>query len=42
MLMGIEQIAVAWVSETLMPEKSLSGGLDGRYRSVSLDVLMEG
>jgi len=29
MLMGIEQIVVAWMSETLMPEKSLSGGLDG-------------
>jgi len=41
MSMGIEQVAVAWVSETLMPEKSLSGSLDGRHRSVGLDVLME-
>jgi len=39
--MGIEQIVVAWVSETLMPEKSLSGSLNGQHRSISLDVLME-
>ena len=41
MSMGIKQIVVAWVSETLVPEKSLSGSLDGRHRSISLDVLME-
>jgi len=42
MSMGIEQIVVAWVSETLMPEKSLSGGLDGQYQRIGLDVFMEG
>jgi len=29
MLMSIEQTAVAWVSKTLMPQKSFSGSLDG-------------
>ena len=42
MSMGIEQTVVTWVSETLMPEESLSGSLDGRHQSIGLDVLMKG
>jgi len=41
MSMGIEQVIVAWVSEALMPKKSFSGSLNGRNRSVGLNVLVE-
>ena len=41
MPMDIEQVEVAWMSETLMPEKSLSGSLDSRHWCVELDVLIE-
>jgi len=41
MLVSIEQIIVTGVAETLMPQESFCGGLDGRYRSISLDVCME-
>jgi len=41
MLVGIEQTAVTGMSESLMPQQSFCGSLDGRDGSVGLNAFME-
>jgi len=41
MLVGVVQVIVTRMAQTLMPEQSFSGSLDGRHWSVLLNVLME-
>ena len=40
-VVGVEEVVVARVTETLMPKHAFSGSLDGMDGGVSLDVLME-
>ena len=40
-LLSIEQVIVARVAKSLMPEKALHFNLNGGNRCVALDVLME-